>query len=296
MAASRPRTSRPRSPIRPSVVRRMHRAHPYKRTRLRTAGRGRGVAPAPCRTRPRRPWHASVASVRGAGEVKTPPGRVALTPVSRSRLTVIALVSLLAMALLGPGRFPRLRRVPPGVARHHGCSGAPPDRRRLAGADLADLLAVPVIVAVLVVSLVFGAIRPHPRAGRRVRRLRRRRLPDQRADREATWSRRGSTASSAFPPGHVTAVCATALAMWIALYPVLGRWARMQHVRARCRLDPPDVAGRRRRVLAHPARRHRVDLPVRRRRHGRGGASSGRKPAPTCPCRWSRPTRSSKRV
>lgn len=30
-----------------------------------------------------------------------------------------------------------------------------------------------------------------------------------------------------FPSGHVTAVCATALAMWLALYPVLGRWARI---------------------------------------------------------------------
>ena len=30
-----------------------------------------------------------------------------------------------------------------------------------------------------------------------------------------------------FPSGNVTAVCATALAMWIALYPVLGKWARI---------------------------------------------------------------------
>ena len=29
-----------------------------------------------------------------------------------------------------------------------------------------------------------------------------------------------------FPSGNVTAVCATAVAMWIALYPVLGKWAR----------------------------------------------------------------------
>ena len=29
-----------------------------------------------------------------------------------------------------------------------------------------------------------------------------------------------------FPSGNVTAVCATALAMWLALYPVLGNWAR----------------------------------------------------------------------
>jgi membrane-associated phospholipid phosphatase len=29
-----------------------------------------------------------------------------------------------------------------------------------------------------------------------------------------------------FPSGHVTAVCATALSMWFALSPVLGRWAR----------------------------------------------------------------------
>jgi hypothetical protein len=29
-----------------------------------------------------------------------------------------------------------------------------------------------------------------------------------------------------FPSGNVTAVCATAVSMWLALYPVLGRWAR----------------------------------------------------------------------
>jgi membrane-associated phospholipid phosphatase len=29
-----------------------------------------------------------------------------------------------------------------------------------------------------------------------------------------------------FPSGRVTSVCATALAMWLALYPLLGKWAR----------------------------------------------------------------------
>ncbi len=30
-----------------------------------------------------------------------------------------------------------------------------------------------------------------------------------------------------FPSGNVTAVCAIAFAMWVALYPVLGRWGRI---------------------------------------------------------------------
>ena len=30
-----------------------------------------------------------------------------------------------------------------------------------------------------------------------------------------------------FPSGNVTAVCATAFAMWVALYPVLGKWGRI---------------------------------------------------------------------
>ncbi len=49
----------------------------------------------------------------------------------------------------------------------------------------------------------------------------RRRLRDQRAGRQAARPARGSGQLS-FPSGNVTAVCATALAMWIALYPVLG--------------------------------------------------------------------------
>ena len=40
-------------------------------------------------------------------------------------------------------------------------------------------------------------------------------------------SRRRFQGVLSFPSGHVTAVCATALAMWIALYPVLGQSARV---------------------------------------------------------------------
>jgi membrane-associated phospholipid phosphatase len=142
--------------------------------------------------------------------------------VRRSTLTVIAVVSLLATAILGLAVAPctgpswfegaAIRTLNPG-------SAAP------AWANLAELLAVPVIGAVLVAALAYGALK---RAVGRV----------------AVYA--GFAASAfvisehivkplvhetyygelSFPSGNVTAVCATALAMWMALHPLLGRWAR----------------------------------------------------------------------
>jgi hypothetical protein len=94
-----------------------------------------------------------------------------------------------------------------------------------AWSHVADVLAAPTIGAVLLVALVFGGIR---RAFLRV----------------AVYAGFAAAAflisekiakplvhqmyhgQLSFPSGNVTAVCATALAMWIALYPLLGRWAR----------------------------------------------------------------------
>jgi membrane-associated phospholipid phosphatase len=151
--------------------------------------------------------------------------------MSRTRLRIIALVSLGAFALLavavshgqGPSYFER------GALHfeHHAFPGLGPNAAGSSGwPDVASLLAVPVIGAVLLVSLVYGALR---RVLRRV----------------AVY---GALAGAAFligeeimkplvqqrfhgelsfPSGNVTAVCATALAMWMALYPVMGKWARV---------------------------------------------------------------------
>ena len=140
----------------------------------------------------------------------------------RSTLTVIALASLLATAILGlavahrnaPYWFedPAIKTLNPGSAA-------------ATWANLAELLSVPVIAAVLVVALAYGALK---RAVGRV----------------AVYA--GFAAGAfvigehvvkplvhetyfaelSFPSGNVTAVSATALAMWMALHPLLGRWAR----------------------------------------------------------------------
>ena len=153
---------------------------------------------------------------------KQPEARLALPSVSRSRFTVIALVSLLTTALLGLAvahgyRAHRLERQAIQLLGNH------PDVGRWA--DLADLLAVPVIAAVLIVSLVFGAlrrvlVRVALFAGLAAAAL----LISEQIVKPAVQERIDGQLS--FPSGHVTAVCATALAMWIALYPVLGKWAR----------------------------------------------------------------------
>jgi hypothetical protein len=92
-------------------------------------------------------------------------------------------------------------------------------------ADLAKLIAAPVVGAVLLVSFAFGLVR---RAFLRV----------------AVYTALGAAAllisehvakplvqrtyygELTFPSGSVTAVAATALAMWLALYPLIGRRAR----------------------------------------------------------------------
>ncbi len=134
---------------------------------------------------------------------------------------VIALASLLATGILGlavahdnaPYWFEgaAIRTLHPGSAA--------------AWANLAELLAVPVIGAVFVVALAYGTLK---RAVGRV----------------AVYAGFAAAAfvisehvvkplvhqtyfgELSFPSGNVTAVCATALAMWMALHPLLGRWAR----------------------------------------------------------------------
>ena len=93
-------------------------------------------------------------------------------------------------------------------------------------AELADFLAVPVIAVVLIVSLVYGAERRVlPRVVVMAGFAAAAELINERIVKPVVQERIHGTLS--FPSGHVTAVCATAVAMWVALYPVLGKRARL---------------------------------------------------------------------
>lgn len=143
--------------------------------------------------------------------------------MSRSRLTVVALLSLLATALLG---FVVSRGYSGYRLEWHAMQLL--GRRAEVGhwADLADLLAVPVIGSLVAISVIFGAIRHIPVrvaafAGFAAAAV----LLNEWVVKPVVQER--IDVGLSFPSGHVTAVCATAVAMWIALYPVLGRWARV---------------------------------------------------------------------
>jgi membrane-associated phospholipid phosphatase len=143
--------------------------------------------------------------------------------VLRSRLTVVSLVSLFATALLGLA-------VSRGHDGYHLESGALQLIDRSSSLDswaaLADFLAVPVIALVLIVSLVYGAgRRVLPRVVVLAGFAAAAELVNERIVKPVVQERIHGTTLS-FPSGHVTAVCAMAVAMWIALYPVLGGRAR----------------------------------------------------------------------
>jgi hypothetical protein len=143
--------------------------------------------------------------------------------MSRSRLAVIALVSLLATGVLGLA-----------VSRGHNGFRLEHHTLDLLGrtqvidrwGQLADFLATPVIASVVIVSLVFGALRRilgrvalfAGFAGVAF-------LINEHVAKPLVDGR--FLGAPSYPSGHVTAVCATALAMWIALYPVLGQAARI---------------------------------------------------------------------
>jgi hypothetical protein len=185
------------------------------------AGRAGGVHPS-CRAFSQRaPSRWTRICLPGEDKFSRAPRSV--VPVSRSRLTIIALASLLTTALLGLV-----------VSRGYSAYRLEWHAMRLLGhasniarwADLADVLAVPVILVVVAVSLIFGAVhhialRVAAFAGFAAAAL----LINEHVVKPAVQER--LQAGLSFPSGHVTAVCATALAMWIALYPVLGKWARI---------------------------------------------------------------------
>lgn len=159
--------------------------------------------------------------------------------MSRSRLAIVALVSLVATALLsvavsrGFSAF-RLERHATnllyGTPRYgygygfgYGFSQRPTVE---SWAHLADVLAAPVIGAVVVVCLVFGAFkRVVWRVGAGIALALLALVMSDSVVKPLVQEKFHGSLS--FPSGNVTAVCATALAMWIALYPVLGRWSRI---------------------------------------------------------------------
>jgi len=160
-------------------------------------------------------------AARGEDKMSQSPGSVCA--MSRSRLAVVALVSLVVTALLSLGvsrGFGALRlewRTLQVLPRHRSTSWG----------DLANFLAVPVISGVLIASLVFGALRRVllrvlVGAGSAALAF----VISEQIMKPLVGQRWNGPLLS-FPSGNVTAVCATALAMWIALYPVLGNLARV---------------------------------------------------------------------
>jgi membrane-associated phospholipid phosphatase len=143
--------------------------------------------------------------------------------VPRAQLRIAGLLSLLAAAILalvvahtnGPYAFekPVLRWLGPPAARE-------------TWRDLALLLGAPAIGVALVVSLVLGFLkraflRVVVYAALVVAAL----LISEHVAKPLV--RRTFDTEFTFPSGHVTAVSATALALWLAFYPLLGRRARI---------------------------------------------------------------------
>jgi hypothetical protein len=148
--------------------------------------------------------------------------------VRRSTLTVVSLLSLVSFALLASlvahdhvrYHFPPVYHFEPPLLRP--VRSPSPTR---AWADLAELIAAPAVVAILAVAFTFGILR------RSLVRL-------------AVYTGFGVVAFLAseyvskpfvhetyagvlsFPSGNVTAACATTVAIWLALYPLLARWAQ----------------------------------------------------------------------
>jgi len=140
--------------------------------------------------------------------------------VLRARLKVIALTCLLATAVLAwavaHGRSPYAFEDPAWLG--------PPSAVR-SWADLVELLAAPAIGAVLVVSFALGLVR---RAFLRVAVYTALAVAALLISEHVAKPlvQRTYNGELTFPSGHVTAVSATALAMWLALYPLLGKRAR----------------------------------------------------------------------
>jgi hypothetical protein len=147
---------------------------------------------------------------------------VALLVVTRAKLWIVAVASLLAMALLSLA----VSRGDSALMLDRNAIhllGRPPDVALWKG--VADYFAAPAIAVVLIASLIVGAfhrilLRVGVFAGFAAAAF----VVSELIVKPAVGERFFGQLS--FPSGNVTAVCATSVAMWIALYPVLGKWAR----------------------------------------------------------------------
>ena len=178
---------------------------------------------------------------------------------------VIALVCLYATAILASavahGRSPYGFEDP--AIRWLG----PPSATR-GWADLAELLAAPTIIAVLVVSFGVGLARRGIVRVAFYAAL-------------AAWAllisdqvikplvQRTYYGELTFPSGNVTAVSRDGACHVAGTRSTARLAATLRNSRPRRGVDPPYVAGSGRRALAHPTRRHRVRVAVRWCRHCR---------------------------
>ncbi len=142
--------------------------------------------------------------------------------MKRSTLTTVALVSLLSFALLASV-----------LAHGHGFYRFETAFLRSLGspssvhgwASFAELIATPAIIAVLAVAFAFGAwqrclLRVAVFAGFAAVTF----LVSEHVAKPLVHETYANQLT--FPSGNVTAVCATSVAMWLALYPLLGKWGR----------------------------------------------------------------------
>jgi membrane-associated phospholipid phosphatase len=151
-------------------------------------------------------------------------GHVTLPSELLSRFKVVALTCLLATAALGlvvahghsPYAFEK-----PALA----WLGGPPSAANRTWADLARFLAAPLIGAVLVIALVIALRRRAPLrvAAYAVLAASAVLISENIAK---PFVQRTYEAELTFPSGHVTAASASALALWLALYPLVGKRAR----------------------------------------------------------------------
>jgi hypothetical protein len=156
------------------------------------------------------------------GDDATSTGAPNVVSVRRSTLAAIALVSLSSFALLASL-----------LAHDHALYGFEPPLVGSLGSPapigswgvFADRIGPPAIVAVLALAFAFGLLRRSLLrvtvfAGLAAATFLTSEHVAKPIDHETI------AGHLSFPSGRVTAVCATAVAMWIALYPQLGRWAR----------------------------------------------------------------------
>ena len=139
-----------------------------------------------------------------------------------SRLKVVALTCLLATATLG---LVVAHGHSPYAFEKSALAWLGPPSANNTWADFAKFLAAPVVGAVLVTAFVIGQLRRAllrvaAYAGLAASAV----LISENVAKPLV--QRTYQAELTFPSGHVTIASASALAAWLALYPLLGKWAR----------------------------------------------------------------------